>query len=94
MFRGLPCSASPGCLVAAVEHLGDVVEPFGARGGIPRCGAQIDVPEASRDLMDRNAGLQAVGGPVRPERVGVRKTIRDPGGQTVTADQAVDGLCR
>jgi hypothetical protein len=53
------------------------------------------MPETSRDLMDRNAGLQTMGGgPLGPERVRVRETVRDPSGQTVAADQSVDGLSR
>jgi hypothetical protein len=31
--------------VVAVEHLGDVIDPLGSRGGIPGGGAQVDVPE-------------------------------------------------
>jgi hypothetical protein len=32
-------------VVAAVEHLGDLVDALGPRGGVSRGRAQVDVPE-------------------------------------------------
>ena len=50
--------------MAAVEHVGDLVDLLGAWGGVTGGGAQIDVPEPGGDGMHRYAGLEAVGGPV------------------------------
>ena len=44
---GLPSPRTPGGLVTAVKHVGDVIHPFGTRRGIPRGSAQVDVTEAS-----------------------------------------------
>ena len=41
--------------------------------------------------MDRDAGLKAAGRPVRPQRMRVRKPVRDASGETVTADDPVHG---
>jgi hypothetical protein len=56
---GAPCG-----LVAAVEHVGDLVDPLGAWGGVAGGGAEVDVPEPGGDGVHGHAGLEAVGGPV------------------------------
>jgi hypothetical protein len=38
--------------VAAVEHVCDVVDLLGARGGVAGGGPQVDVPEAGRNGVD------------------------------------------
>ena len=91
---GLPSPRPPGGLIAAVEDVGDVVDAFGTRRGISRGGAQVDVTEASRDLVDRDARLETVGGPVGPERVGMSEAVWHAGGQAFAVHEAVDGLTR
>ena len=44
--------------MTAVEDVGDVVDPLGARGGVAGGGAQVDVPEPGGDLVDGDAGLE------------------------------------
>ena len=45
-----------GGLVAAVEHVGDVVDLLGAWGGVAGGGLQVDVPEPGGDGVDWDAG--------------------------------------
>ena len=77
--------------MAAVEDVGDVVDPLGPRGGVAGGGAQVDVPEPSGDLVDGDAGLKQVGGPVGAERVRVRQPLRHANGVAVAADEPVRG---
>jgi hypothetical protein len=77
--------------VAAVQHLGDLVDPLRAWGGVAGGGAQVDVPEPRGDLVDGDAGLEQVGGPVGPERVRVREPLGHPSGVAVAAHEPVDG---
>jgi hypothetical protein len=44
--------------VAAVEYLGDLIDPLGPRRSVARSGAQVDMPESRRDLVDGYAGLE------------------------------------
>jgi hypothetical protein len=74
-------------MVATVENLGNLIDPLGARGGVPGRGAEVDVSEASGDLVDRDAGLEQVGGPVGPERVRVPEPLRHSSGDTGAAHQ-------
>ena len=68
--------------MAAIEDVGDVVDPLGARRGVAGGGAQVDVPEPGGDLVHRDAGLEQVGGPVGAQRVRVREPLGHAGGQT------------
>jgi hypothetical protein len=77
--------------VAPVEHIGDVVYSFGARGGVAGGGAQVDVTEPGRVLVDGDAGLEAVAGPEGAEGVGVREPVRDAGDDAVAAHEPVHG---
>jgi len=77
--------------VAAVEHLGDLINALGPRRGVAGGRAQVDVPQARGDLVDRHASLKQVRGPVSPERVRVRQPLGHPGGQTVAAQEPVHG---
>jgi hypothetical protein len=82
LIYALPSSSPrpPGGLMATVEHVGDVVDAFGTWSGIA-CGcAQIHMPQASGHLVNRNARLETMGGPVGPERVRVREAIGNAGG--------------
>jgi hypothetical protein len=78
--------------MATIEDVGDVVDAFGSHGGVSGGRAQIDVPEASGDLVHGDAGLKAVRCPVGAQRVGMREALWDPGGVRVSADQAIDRL--
>ncbi len=78
--------------MAAVEYVGDVVDPLGPDGGVPGGGPQVDVPEPRGDLVDGDTGLEAVGGPVGAQRVRVREPTGHAGGLAVAADEPVDGL--
>ena len=51
------------------------------------------VPEPFRDLVDENAGLEQVRGPVGPERVRVREPLRHARGQAQPPDEPVHGHC-
>ena len=62
-----PPPRPPRGLVAAIEHLGDLIDPLGARGGVARGGPQVDVPEPRRDLVGGDAGLEQMGGPVEAQ---------------------------
>jgi hypothetical protein len=75
--------------MAAVEHVGDVVDAFGPRGGVAGGGAQVDVAEPCGDLVYGHAGLQEVGGPVGPERVRVRQPLRYSSAVAVAAHEPV-----
>jgi hypothetical protein len=77
-------------LVAAVEHVGDVVGLLGALGGVASGGPQVDVTEPGRDGVHRHARLQAVRGPVGAQRVGVRKPLGHTGGRAAAAYESVD----
>jgi hypothetical protein len=77
--------------VAAIEHVGDVVDALGPRGGVAGGRAQVDVPDPGGDLMDGDAGLEQVGGPVGPQGVRVREPIGDARGLAVAAHEAVHG---
>ena len=77
--------------MAPVEDLGDLVDALGARGGVAGGGAQVDVPQARGDLVDRDAGLKAAGGPVGAEGVWVREPVRDARGETVPAHDPMHG---
>ena len=79
----------PGGLVAAVEHVSDLVDSLGPRRGVAGGGAQVDVPEPGGDFVDGDAGLEQVGGPVGAERVGVREPLGHAGGMAVTAHEPV-----
>jgi hypothetical protein len=57
--------------VAAVKHLGDLIDPLGPRGGVAGGRAPVDVPEPSGDLVDGDARLEQTGRPVGPEGVGM-----------------------
>jgi hypothetical protein len=63
---GAPCG-----LVAAVQHVGDVVDLLGAWGGVAGGRAEVDVPEPCGDGVYGHAGLETVGGPVGTQRVRV-----------------------
>ena len=77
--------------MAAVEDVGDVVDALGARGGVAGGGAQVDVPEPGGDLVDGDAGLEEVGGPVGTERVRVCEPLGHACRQTVAAHEPVHG---
>ena len=76
-------------MVTAVKHLGDLIDPFGARGGEAGSRAEVDVPEPRGDLVDGDAGLEQVGGPVGPECVWVREPLGYAGGPARAPDEAV-----
>ena len=61
-----PPPRPPGGLVAAIEHVGDLVDALGPRRGVAGGGPQVDVPEPGGDLVDGDAGLEQMGGPVGP----------------------------
>ena len=86
-----PPTRPPGGVVAAIEHLGDLIDALGPRGGVAGGGAQVDVPEPRGDLVDGDAGLEQVGGPVGPERVRVREPLGHAGGLAVAAHEPVHG---
>jgi len=44
-----------------VEHLGDLVDALGPRGGVAGGGAQADPREPRGDLVDGDAGLEQAG---------------------------------
>ena len=60
-------------------------------GGVAGGGAQVSVPEPRGDLVDRDAGLEQVAGPVGPERVRVREPFGHPGGLALAAHEPVHG---
>jgi hypothetical protein len=77
--------------MAAVKHVGDLVDLLGALGGVPGGGPQVvDVPEPDRDGKNRHARLQAVGGPIGAQRVRVRKPLGHPGGRAAAAYEPMD----
>ena len=49
------------------------------------------MPEPRGDLVDRDAGLEQVAGPVGPERVRVREPFGHPGGLALAAHEPVHG---
>ena len=81
-------------MLAAIQHVGDVVDPFGTRGGVAGSGAQVDVPEPRGDLVDRDAGLKATRPPVGAEGVWVRKPLGHARCEAVTAHDAMHGDSR
>jgi hypothetical protein len=81
--------ALAGGLVAAVQHVGDVVDLLGTWGGVPGGGQQVDVPEPGRDGVHRHAGLEAVRGPVGAQRVRVRQPLRHAGGRAAATHEPV-----
>ena len=64
LISWLRATIAAGGLVAAVEHVGDVVDLLGSRGGVAGGGPQVNVPESGGDGVHGHAGLEAVGGPV------------------------------
>lgn len=52
--------------MAAIEHVGDVVDALGPRGGVAGGRAQVDVAEAGGDLVNGDGGLEQMRGPVGP----------------------------
>jgi hypothetical protein len=78
-----------GCLVAAVEHVGDVVDPLAARAGAAGGGPPFDVPEPGGDGVHRHAGLEAMGGPVGAQRVRVQEPLEHAGGRAAAAHEPV-----
>ena len=77
--------------MAAVERIGDVVDALRVaerRSG--RSSAEVDVPEPRRHLVDRDAGLEAVGGPVGAQRVRVREPLGHAGGRAAAAHEPVN----
>ncbi len=92
--RSLHPARSPGGLVAAIEHIGDLIDALRTRSGVTSGGAQIDVTEAGRNLVDADPGLEAVRGPVGPQRVWVREPLRYASDTAGAADKPVHSLGR
>ena len=63
----------------------------GPRGGVAGGGAQVDVPEPRGDLVDGDAGLEAVRRPVGPQRVRVAESLGDAGGEAGPVEDPVHG---
>jgi hypothetical protein len=76
--------------VAAVEHVGDLVDLLGAWGAVAGGGPQVDVPEPGGDRVHWHAGLEAVGGPVGAQRVRVRDPLRHARRQAAAAHKPMD----
>jgi hypothetical protein len=75
--------------MAAVEHVGDLVDLLGAWGGVAGGGPQVDVTEPGRDGVHRHARLETVRGPVGAQRVRVAEPLRHAGGRAAAANQSV-----
>ena len=75
--------------MAAVEHLGDVVDALGARGGVAGGGAQVDVAQAGGDLVHGDAGLEQMRSPVRTQRVRMREALGHSSRQARAAHEPV-----
>ena len=69
--------------MAAVEHLGDVIDPLGPRTGVARGRPEVDVPEPGGDVVHGHAGHEEMGGPVGLERVRMREPLGNTGGEAV-----------
>jgi hypothetical protein len=83
-----PARAAGG-LMAAVEHVGDLVDLLQACGGVAGGGPQVDVPEPGRDRVHRHARLQAMGGPVGTQRVRVAEPLGHASGHAAAAYEPV-----
>ena len=77
--------------MAAIEHVGDLIDPLASWRRVPGGHAQVDVPEPRGDLMDGDAGLEQMRGPVGPERVRVREPLGHPSGVAVATHEPVHG---
>ena len=77
--------------MATIEDLRDLIDPLGARRGVPRGRPEVDVPEPGGDLVDGDAGLEKVGSPVGPERVRMRQPLGHPSGVAVATHEPVHG---
>jgi hypothetical protein len=77
--------------MAAVEHVGDVVDLLGPWGGVPGGGPQVDVTEPRRDSVHGHTGLEAVRGPVGAQRVRMREPLRHAGRRAAATHEAVHG---
>jgi hypothetical protein len=75
--------------VAAIEHVGDVVDLLRSRGGVTGGGAQVDVPEPGGDGVHGHAGLEQVRGPVGAQRLRVREPLGHAGGCAAAAHEPV-----
>jgi hypothetical protein len=78
--------------VAAVEHVGDVLDLPGPHRGVAADGPQVGVPEAFGDVVDRDAVIEQGGRPVGAQRVRMAEPLGDPGRQAVAADELVHRL--
>jgi hypothetical protein len=86
-----PRTGPPRGLVTTVEHLGDLVDALGPRRGVASRRAQVDMPKAGGDLVDGDARLEQVGGPVGAERMRVRQPLGHSSGVAVAAHEPVHG---
>ena len=75
--------------MAAVEHVSHVVDSLAARRGVAGGRAQVDVPQARGDLVDRDAGLETAGRPVGAEGMRVREPLGHARGEAVAVDDPV-----
>jgi hypothetical protein len=57
--------------MAAVEHVGDLVDLLGSWGGIAGGGPQVDVPEPGRDGSSATGGIEP---PARSKPTGLNAT--------------------
>jgi hypothetical protein len=85
-----PAPAAGG-LVAAVQHVGDLVDLLGAWGGIPGGGPQVNVAEPGRDGVHRHAGLETVRSPVGTQRMRVAEPLRHASGRAAAPHDSMHG---